>query len=293
MAISAVLKAFARRGQFPVSSPAYESVFRTVNTSWNHSLLGKSFTSLGSRAFCSKPDHSDPVGQNQAKKLPESNLTKVVFEYDSQLTSRPFEPLARKVLEIPGGRTFFELKRGGDVARYYDLSELELSTGIRVSTIHIIYPSLFKEHLRSIVDYVLDVSDVDCIIDHIDKREDSLLNRKHPGTGCGLRWNLDELFAIRIWEKLTSGDKNVLETIVCELKRNGFDLTEDPVALQKVEEAVERATARRTNMIKLNLPVPVGEPDISTTISWGNYAGLPMLETLDYPPNTFRVKLAQ
>ncbi|MCL7034886.1 hypothetical protein MKW94_020248 [Papaver nudicaule] len=301
MAVSVFLKAFARRGQLPISHSAYQSVFRNVNTSWNSSLLGRTFTSLGSRAFCSKPDHSDPVVQDQTKKLPESNLTKVVFKYvcendESREASRPFKPVVRKVLEIPGGRTFFEWRRDGDGVCYYDLSDLcystfrrfkeaaESTTGIRVSAVYLVYPSLFKEHIRSIMDRAADVLNVDCMIYHIEKIEDPFLIGENPGSGCGLRWNLDELFAIRIWEKITSGDKHVLETIVSQLKRDGFDFTEDSEALQKIGGAVERAMTRMTNVIKLNLPVPAGEPDISTTVSWGNCAGLPILETISLPP---------
>ncbi|MCL7030948.1 hypothetical protein MKW94_009896 [Papaver nudicaule] len=270
MAISVFLKSFARRCQLPTSrssSPAYESVFRNVNTSCNSSLLGKTFTSLGSRAFCSKPDHNDPVVQNQPPKLPDSNLTKVVFKYvcaddESREASRPFKPLVRKS-----------------------------NTGIRVSAICLLYPSLFKEHIRSIMDSALDFLNVDCMIHHIEKIEDLL--SISPGSGCGMRWNLDEIFAIRIWEKITNADKHVLETIVCELKRNGFDFAKDPVAIQKVEEAVERAVAQMTNVIKLNLPVPDGEPDISTTISWSNCAGLPETKTITLPPNTLKVRRLQ
>ncbi|XP_026438817.1 uncharacterized protein LOC113337331 isoform X2 [Papaver somniferum] len=94
-------------------------------------------------------------------------------------------------------------------------------------------------------------------------------------------------------EKITSGDKHVLKIIVSELKSNGFDFTKDPVALQKIEGAVERAMSRMTNGIKLNLHVPTGEPDISTTISWRKCAGLPILKTLTLPPNTLMVPRLQ
>ncbi|XP_026448628.1 uncharacterized protein LOC113348929 [Papaver somniferum] len=115
MAISVLLKAFTRRAQLPCSLSSYESVFRNVNSPTS-SLPSKTFTSLGGRSCCSKPDHSCPVAQNQTK----SNLRKVVFKYvcvndESQEASRPVKPIIRKVLEIPSGVTFFEDIDGDDV----------------------------------------------------------------------------------------------------------------------------------------------------------------------------------
>ncbi|MCL7047660.1 hypothetical protein MKW94_012698 [Papaver nudicaule] len=90
------------------------------------------------------------------------------------------------------------------------------------------------------------------------------------GTGCiKLTLDLNDFFDIRIWEIITNGDKTVLEIIVGELKKNRLDFTEDPMALQKLEQAVERAIARKSNAVKLNLPVPAGHPELSTTFSWG------------------------
>ncbi|KAI3853071.1 hypothetical protein MKX03_020066, partial [Papaver bracteatum] len=62
-------------------------------------------------------------------------------------------------------------------------------------------------------------------------------------------------------EIITNGDKTVLENIVSQLKKNGVDFMEDPLAFQKLEQAVERAIARGSNAIKLNLPVPDGHPE--------------------------------
>ncbi|KAI3907572.1 hypothetical protein MKW98_016216 [Papaver atlanticum] len=276
MAISVLLKDFTRRGQPSISfySSSYGYVFRNVNSPWTSSLLSNTFTSLGSRAYCSKPYHSDPAAQiscffplldcfNQTKKLPESTLTKVVFKYvcpndKSQDGSRP---LIRKVLEIPTGDTFFGI-RYGDKGSYYNLNDFCYSYLI-------------------IMDIAADALNLDCMIHHISKTEASFPS----GNDSGINIYLDKLFEIRIWEKITSSDKHVLEIIVSELKSNGFDFTKDPVALQKIEGAVERAMMRMTNGIKLNLPVPAGEPDISTTISWGKCAGLPILETITLPPN--------
>ncbi|KAI3932498.1 hypothetical protein MKW92_042197 [Papaver armeniacum] len=250
MAISVLLKAFTRRGQPSISSSSYEYVFRNVNIPRTSSLLSKPFTSLGSsRAYCSNPYHSDPVAQNQTKKLPESNLTKVVFKYvcsnDKSQDGR--RPLIRKVLEIPTGDTSFE-------------SDMEIRDAA-------------------------DALNLDCKIHHISKTEASFPS----GNDSRINIYLDKLFEIRIWEKITSCDKHVLEIIVSELKSNGFDFAKDPVALQKIEGAVERAMTRMTNGIKLHLPVPAGEPDISTTISWGKCAGLPILKTFTLPPNALTV----
>ncbi|XP_026441415.1 uncharacterized protein LOC113340488 isoform X3 [Papaver somniferum] len=217
MAISVLLTALSRRGQSLSSS--YESVFRTVNTSWNSSLLGNTSTSLGSRAFCSKSDHCDSVSQ-----------------------------------------------------------DAESARGERVTEMCFIEASFFKDRIRSIIDSSGDILNLKGMIDCLEN-PDSFPIGKNSGTGCKLTIDLDEYFDIRTWEKISSGDKHVLEIILSELKKNGFDFNEDPAALQKIEEAVERATTRMTNMIKLNLPVPAGKPDTSTTISWEKCAGLPILKT--------------
>ncbi|KAI3928645.1 hypothetical protein MKW98_024246 [Papaver atlanticum] len=322
MAISVLLKAFARRAQLPSSLSSYESlssltilgfiqkpcfgfinVFRNVNIPGTSSLLGKQFTSLGSRAYCSKAyhGHSYPVAQNQTK----SNLTKVVLKYactndESQEDSRPINPVVKKVLEIPSGHTFFEY-RVGDIVGWCNFSEFlhsylvkvkeatESASGDKLSEFCFIEASLFKERIRSIMDSATDAFFVKCMIDNIEKTEDSFPNGKN--SRCGLKLYLDDIFKFRIWEKITGGDKHVLDIIVSELKRNGFDFTEDPVTLQKIEEAVERAVTRMTNGIKLNLPVPAGEPDMSATISWGKYAGPPVLKSIRVAPSYVAIRL--
>ncbi|RZC64029.1 hypothetical protein C5167_025789 [Papaver somniferum] len=263
MAISVMLKAFTRRGQPSISfSSSYEYVLRNVNIAWASSLLSKPFTSLAQNH-----NHSDPVEQNQTKKLAESTVTKVVFKYvcqndKSQDGSRP---LIRKLLEIPTGDTFFEI-RYGDKGSYYNLNDFCYSYLIAA-----------------------DALNLDCMIHHISKTEASFPS----GNDSSINIYLDKLFEIRIWEKITSGDKHVLEIIVSELKSNGFDFIKDPVALQKIEGAVERAMTRMTNGIKLNLPILAGEPDISTAISGGKCAGLPILKTLTLPPNALTVPRLQ
>ncbi|RZC90283.1 hypothetical protein C5167_030996 [Papaver somniferum] len=159
----------------------------------------------------------------------------------------------------------------------------------RISEICFVEASFFKEHTRSIMDSAADALNLDCMVHHISKTKASFPS----GNDSGINFYLDKLFEIRIWEKITSGDKHVLKIIVSELKSNGFDFTKDPVALQKIEGAVERAMSRMTNGIKLNLHVPTGEPDISTTISWRKCAGLPILKTLTLPPNTLMVPRLQ
>ncbi|XP_026453105.1 uncharacterized protein LOC113353844 isoform X1 [Papaver somniferum] len=155
MAISVFLKPFTLRAQLPSSLSLCGSVFRNVNHPRTRSLLSTQFRSLGSRAYCSKADHSDPVAQ----------------------------------------------------------------------------------------------------------------------------------------EILTEGDKQVLDIIVSELKRNGFDFTKDPVTLQKIEEAVERTVTRMTNKIKLDMPVPAGEPEMSALISWGKYSGPPALELFILVPTKIAIRL--
>ncbi|XP_026441414.1 uncharacterized protein LOC113340488 isoform X2 [Papaver somniferum] len=275
MAISVLLTALSRRGQSLSSS--YESVFRTVNTSWNSSLLGNTSTSLGSRAFCSKSDHCDSVSQY------------VCGHDEFRENSRSSEPIIRKVLEIPRGHTFFECRDGDDVS-YCNLidfcfslmrrlkQDAESARGERVTEMCFIEASFFKDRIRSIIDSSGDILNLKGMIDCLEN-PDSFPIGKNSGTGCKLTIDLDEYFDIRTWEKISSGDKHVLEIILSELKKNGFDFNEDPAALQKIEEAVERATTRMTNMIKLNLPVPAGKPDTSTTISWEKCAGLPILKT--------------
>ncbi|KAI3909329.1 hypothetical protein MKW92_050465 [Papaver armeniacum] len=300
MAISVLLKAVTRRGSQSLSSSS-ESVFRNVNTSWNSSLLGK--TSLGSRAFCSKSDHSDSVAQN---KVSESNLTKVVFKYvcghdEFRENSRSSEPIIRKVLEIPRGHTFFECRDGDDVS-YCNLidfcfslmrrlkQDAESARGERVTEMCFIEASFFKDRIRSIIDSSGDILNLKGMIDCLEN-PDSFPIGKSSGTGCKLTIDLDEYFDIRTWEKISSGDQHVLEFILSELKKHGFDLNEDPAALEKIEEAVERAMRRMTNVIKLNLPVPAGKPDMSTTISWGKCAGLPILKTAH--PDSLILSLVQ
>ncbi|KAI3904218.1 hypothetical protein MKX01_015556 [Papaver californicum] len=258
------------------------------------SLLIKPSTSLG-RAYCSKPDHSDPVEQNQTKKLPESNLTKVVFKYvctndESQEESRPIKPIIRKVLEISRGHTF--LASGLLHSYLVRVKEAaELSSGQRVSEICFVEASLFKERIRSIIDSAADAFNLNYMIDNIENTKASFPNGKNPRFRLDIY--LDDLFKVRIWEIITGGDKHVLDIIVSELKRNGFDFTEDPVKLQKIEEAVERAMTRMTNGIKLNLPVLAGEPDMSATISWGKYAGPPTLEIISVAPCKIIIGLRQ
>ncbi|KAI3928649.1 hypothetical protein MKW98_024250 [Papaver atlanticum] len=270
MAISVFLKAFARRAQLPSSLSSYESVLRNVNSPRTSPLLGKQFTSLGSRAYCSKADQSDPSAQNQTKKLPDSNLTKVVFKYvcandESQNDNRPSNPPNKK----------------GDDLRYYNLSDFcysylvqlketaESTYGVRAAGICFVEASLFKEHIRSLMDSAADALNIeDLKIYHIAKIEDFSPNDNNLGTGCGLRVVLDDIFQIRTWETMTiDDDKHLLVVILSELKRNGFDFTNDSMTLQNIAEAVERAKTRKINTIKLNLPVPAGEPDMSTTIS--------------------------
>ncbi|KAI3920482.1 hypothetical protein MKX01_000821 [Papaver californicum] len=218
MAVSVFLKAVTRRAQLPSSLSSYQ-----FNTQ---------FTSLGSRAYCSKADHTDPVAQ-------------------------AIKPIIIKVLEIPSGHTFFEFREGDDVGWCY-LSDF-------------LHSYLCKVH------------------DNIEKTKASFPNGKN--SRCGLKLDLNDIFKIRIWEIITGGDKHVLDIIVSELKRNGFDLTQDPVTLQKIEEAVERAMTRVTNGIKLNLPVPAGEPDVSATISWGKYAGPLILKIISVAPSKIIIGL--
>ncbi|KAI3920483.1 hypothetical protein MKX01_000822 [Papaver californicum] len=234
-------------------------VFRNVDSPQTSSLSGKQFTSLGSRAYRSKADQSDPSAQNQTKKLPDCSLTKVVFKYvcasdEFQDDNRPFTPLIRKVLEIYRGHTFFEYKDGDHMKSAY---------GVRVSKICFVEASLFKEHIRSIMDSAADALNIeDLMIDHIETM------------------TIDD-------------DKHLLVIIMSELKRNGFHFSEDSMTLQKIVKAVERAKTRMTNTIKLNLPVPAGEPDMSTIISWGKCADLPILESCSVAPNFLTVRHIQ
>ncbi|RZC51034.1 hypothetical protein C5167_019465 [Papaver somniferum] len=127
-----------------------------------------------------------------------------------------------------------------------------------------------------------------CMIDNIGKTKASFPKRKCP---LRLEMILDDVFNIRVWEILTEGDKQVLDIIVSELKRNGFDFTKDPVTLQKIEEAVERTVTRMTNKIKLDMPVPAGEPEMSALISWGKYSGPPALELFILVPTKIAIRL--
>ncbi|KAI3949953.1 hypothetical protein MKW92_046561 [Papaver armeniacum] len=142
--------------------------------------------------------------------------------------------------------------------------------------------SFFKDRIRSIIDSSGDILNLKGMIDCLEN-PDSFPIGKSSGTGCKLTVDLDEYFDIRTWEKISSGDKHVLEIILSELKKHGFDLNEDP--------AVERATTRMTSVIKLNLPVPAVKPDMSTTISWGKCAGIPILKTAR--PDSLILRLLQ
>ncbi|XP_026451363.1 uncharacterized protein LOC113351628 [Papaver somniferum] len=190
----------------------------------------------------SKADQSDPSAQNHTKKLPDCNLTKVVFKYvcandESQNDNRPSTPLIRKQLKETAKSTY----------------------GVRASGICFVETSLFKEHIRSLMDSALDALNIkDLKITHIAKIED-FSPYDNLGTGCGLRVFLDQVFQIRTWETLTidDDDKHLLVMILSELKRNGFDFTNDSMTLQNISEAVERAKTRKINTVKLNLPVPL------------------------------------
>ncbi|KAI3880940.1 hypothetical protein MKX03_020006 [Papaver bracteatum] len=285
MVIYVFLKTFTRHAQLPSSLSSNKSVFRNVNYPRTSSSLSTQFRSLGSRAYCSKADHSDPVAQlNQIK----SNLTKVVFKYvcandESQEDSRPIKPIIRKVLEIPSGHTLFEHRSGDDVG-YCNLSDFLQSYLMRLKEYQIL-------RIRSIMESAADAFNVNCMIDNSEKTKASFPIGKNSRCGLKLEIDPDDLFKGRVWEMITGGDKHVLDIIVSELRRNGFDFTEDPVTLQKIGEAVERAMTRMTNGIKLHLPVPAGNPDMSASISWGKYAGPPALEIFSVAPSKVAVRL--
>ncbi|KAI3880944.1 hypothetical protein MKX03_020010 [Papaver bracteatum] len=199
------------------------------------------------------------------------------------------------------GHSFFECKKGDDVS-YYNLSDFcysyllqlketaESTYGVRASGICFVETSLFKEHIRSLMDSAADALNIeDLKINHIAKIEDFSPYDDNLGTGCGLRVVLDEIFQIRTWETMTiDDDKHLLVVILSELKRNGFDFTNDSMTLQNIAEAVERAKTQKINTIKLNLPVPAGEPDMSTIISWGKCADLPILSSCSLSPLPIR-----
>ncbi|KAI3881005.1 hypothetical protein MKX03_037583 [Papaver bracteatum] len=157
--------------------------------------------------------------------------------------------------------------------------DAESSRGERVTEMCFIEASFFKDRIRSIIDSSGGILNLKGMIDCLEN-PDSFPIGKSSRTGCKLTIDLDDYFDIRTWEKISSGDTHVLEIILSELKKNGFDFNEDSVALQKIGEAVEKATTRMTNVIKLNLPVPAGKPDMSTTITWGKCAGMPILKTV-------------
>ncbi|MCL7040933.1 hypothetical protein MKW94_017823 [Papaver nudicaule] len=287
MVISAQLRALTRCSQLSTSIFSYQSVFRNVNTPW---------------VVFSKPDLNDLAAQNETKRLSVSNPTSIVFKPKED--TKCFK--IRRIVETPDGVALFELSKEGDV--YYPVNKvfLHILKGyVRVAELYI--PSFFNHNICSslteaaivgmniqgvIADEKTDekiedsvpseinscsknntISDVVC--DLVSKFIWAMIRSSDKmvidsGTGCiKLTLNLDDLFEIRTWEIETNGDKTVLEIIVGELQRHGFDFTEDPLALQKLEQAVERAIARRSNVVKLNLPVPAGHPEMSTTVSWG------------------------
>ncbi|MCL7052075.1 hypothetical protein MKW94_000059 [Papaver nudicaule] len=301
MAISVLLRAVTRRSQLSACISSCESVFRNANTPripWGGYALGKNILIIRIFSNFSKPDHNDLAAQNETKRPFVSNPMKIIFKYVCA-TDEPQEDSkcikVRKIVETPTGDALFGLSKGGD--RYYSLSFFYLYvqgdyfyaaqslSGRRVSEFCVVVPSYFKQNLDS-VEFSSGLHDgifsgpgiiyVSCDLrDFISTRTREILtsgNRivLNSSTGCiKLTLDFDDFFDVRIWEILTNGEKTVLEIIVSQLKRNGFDFTEDPLALQKLEQAVERAIARRTNAVKLNLPVPSGHPEMSTTVSWG------------------------
>ncbi|MCL7052076.1 hypothetical protein MKW94_000060 [Papaver nudicaule] len=316
MAISVLLRALTRRSRFSTSISSYESVFRNVNTPMIPclgSVLGKTL-SLGSRAFCSKTDHNDLAAQNETKRLFVSNPRKIIFKYvcasdEPQEDSKCFK--IRKIVETPTGETLFGLDKGG--YRYYSLSffylfvqgtyceAAESFSGRKISEWSIAVPPFFKQQLDSLefssaLDGIFKESGIirisSDLLDFISTRTKEIMasgNRivLNSGTGCiKLTLDFNDFFDVRIWEIITNGEKTVLEIIVDELKRNGFDFAEDALALQKLEQAVERAIARRTNVVKLNLPVRAGHPEMSTTVSWGTCDEF--YERIDYDSYTCR-----
>ncbi|RZC45240.1 hypothetical protein C5167_038206 [Papaver somniferum] len=176
-------------------------------------------------------------------------------------------------------------------------------SGRRVSLLVVYFPPLFEKNLYSLLNKAksdLGFTSVGVVAD--ERTEDSIPSGTNSGSGrvtipCDLYnvvldriWDIirsgdkivsdsdtgcielildfHDFLDIRIWEMITNGDKTVLENIVSQLKKNGFDFMEDPLAFQKLEQAVERAIARGSNAIKLILPVPAGHPEVSTTVSW-------------------------
>ncbi|KAI3895638.1 hypothetical protein MKW98_025429 [Papaver atlanticum] len=181
-------------------------------------------------------------------------------------------------------------------------------SGRRVSLLVVYFPPLFEKNLYSLLNKAksdLGFTSVGVVGD--EKTEDSIPSGTNSGsehvtipcdlynivsnriweiimrgdkivlgsdTGCmELILDFHDFLEIRTWEIITNGDKTVLENIVSQLKKNGVDFMEDPLAFQKLEQAVERAIARGSNAIKLNLPVPDGHPEVSTTVSWGTSDG--------------------
>ncbi|KAI3887294.1 hypothetical protein MKW92_008495 [Papaver armeniacum] len=269
MAISILRRGtLARRSQFQL-------VRRNVNTlmlSWAGLVLGNTLN-LGSRALCSKPDI---VAQNETKTLSVSNPTKIVFKYvcvgDEPLENNKCFKI-RKIIETPTGDALFQLINGGD--KYYSMSTFFLSilgnyvidaqsfSGQRVSLLVVYFPPLFEKENRGL------------------NSRGTNSGSEHVTIPC----DLYNVVSDHIWDIIRSGDKIMLDSdtgrmelildfhdfldIRIWLKKNGFDFMEDPLAFQKLEQAVEREISRGSNAIKLNLPVPAGHPKVSTKVSWG------------------------
>ncbi|XP_026433673.1 heat shock 70 kDa protein F, mitochondrial-like [Papaver somniferum] len=137
-----------------------------------------------------------------------------------------------------------------------DLYPSGTNPGTKVITIAADFDDLLLDRIREII-----------------RRGDKIvINSAYSDNFITLTVDLNDFLEIRVWEIVTHGDKTVLEMIVGELRRNGFDFAKDPLALQKVEQAVERAIARGSSTIKLNLPVTSG-PEMSMTVSWGTSDG--------------------
>ncbi|MCL7047659.1 hypothetical protein MKW94_000058 [Papaver nudicaule] len=205
-----------------------------------------------------------------------------------------------------GGDKYYSLKIffTSLLLHYLEAASLEAAesfSGGKLSGVSVVIPSLFRRKLESLLGkaetvvgfnvggVIADKQTVGSITNEIKSDSEYIAMHEiskfissriwkivkdrmvfNSGTGCiELTLDLDDFLEIRIWEIITNGDKTVLDVIVGELKKNGFDFTDDPLALQKLEQAVDRAITQRSNTVKLNLPVPDGHLEMSTTISWG------------------------
>ncbi|RZC57109.1 hypothetical protein C5167_004412 [Papaver somniferum] len=240
--------------------------------------------SLIRRGFCTSSSAlcSNCNAQIQSKgETTVTNPKKLVFNFK---TSDDYKYVMgcgmRRIIESSNGDMSFVFKKTlkemiNDII-FQNKGDVERARGVKVTNVAFLIPPYINDYQKQIIMEAANDAGlfVESFITAI--ADNPFLNRIYVHEGeFGILLALSGVFDVPIKEFILSGDKSVSETILSELQKiRGYDLKQDPVMVQKIKEAVDRAMARMSSSnlkktgIKLNLPVAADQPDESTTITW-------------------------